>query len=58
MLNKGPHIADATRMLSDIICRMETHQYKKRSLYRQLSLAAPLVGDGDGGARGGARTID
>jgi pyruvate kinase len=39
MLNKGPHVADATRMLSDIIRRMESHQYKKRSLYRRLSIA-------------------
>jgi pyruvate kinase len=39
MLNKGPYIADATRMLDDIIRRMETHQYKKRSLYRRLSIA-------------------
>jgi hypothetical protein len=41
MLNKGPHIATATRMLSDIIRRMEAHQYKKRSLYRRLSVASP-----------------
>jgi len=39
MLNKGPFLAMATRMLADIIRKMETHQYKKRSLYRQLSLA-------------------
>jgi pyruvate kinase len=39
MLNKGPFIADATRMLADIIEKMETHQYKKRSLYRKLSVA-------------------
>ena len=39
MLNKGPYIADATRMLADIIHKMEAHQYKKRSLFRELSLA-------------------
>ena len=39
MLNKGPYIAAATRMLVDIIRKMESHQYKKRSLYRPLSLA-------------------
>ncbi len=39
MLNKGPYIAMATRLLADIICKMEAHQYKKRSLYRQLSVA-------------------
>ncbi len=39
MLNKGPFIADATRMLADIIHKMEKHQYKKRSLFRKLGLA-------------------
>jgi pyruvate kinase len=39
MLNKGPFIATATRMLADIIQKMEAHQYKKRSLYRRLSVA-------------------
>ena len=39
MLNKGPHIAAAVRMLADIIRKMETHQYKKRSLLRQLAVA-------------------
>lgn len=39
MLNKGPHIASATRMLSAIIRKMEAHQYKKRALHRPLALA-------------------
>ena len=39
MLNKGPHIGAAVRMLADIIHKMEAHQYKKRSLYRPLSVA-------------------
>ncbi len=39
MLNKGPHIGTAVRMLADIIRKMEAHQYKKRSLYRPLSVA-------------------
>jgi pyruvate kinase len=39
MLNKGPHVAAAARMLADIIRKMESHQYKKRSLYRTLSVA-------------------
>jgi pyruvate kinase len=39
MLNKGPHIAAAVRMLADIIRKMETHQYKKRSLLRPLEVA-------------------
>jgi pyruvate kinase len=45
MLNKGPFVADATRMLADIICRMEPHQYKKRSLYRRLKIAGPRGSD-------------
>jgi pyruvate kinase len=40
MLNKGPYIAAATSMLVDIIRKMESHQYKKRSLYRPLSWRA------------------
>jgi len=39
MLNKGPYIAAATRMLADIIRKMETHQYKKRALLRRLAVA-------------------
>ena len=39
MLNKGPHIGVAVRMLADIIGKMEAHQYKKRSLGRPLSVA-------------------
>jgi pyruvate kinase len=39
MLNKGPHIGAAVRMLADIIRKMEAHQFKKRSLYRPLSVA-------------------
>ncbi|TNF33440.1 MAG: pyruvate kinase [Gammaproteobacteria bacterium] len=38
MLNKGPYIADAVHLLSDILCRMESHQYKKSSLLRALHL--------------------
>jgi pyruvate kinase len=40
MLNQGPYIGAAVRTLADIICKMEAHQYKKRSLYRPLALAA------------------
>jgi pyruvate kinase len=39
MLGKGPHIATATRMLADIIRRMEAHQFKRRSMMRPLALA-------------------
>jgi pyruvate kinase len=36
MLNKGPHILDAMRTLGDILCRMQSHQSKKRPLLRAL----------------------
>jgi pyruvate kinase len=36
MLNKGPFIADATRMLVKIIRDMEPRQYKKRALFAKL----------------------
>jgi pyruvate kinase len=39
MLNRGPYMAVANRLLADIIHRMEGHQFKKRALYRRLSLA-------------------
>lgn len=41
MLNKGPKIDLAAQTLVDILHRMEEHQYKKRSLYRKLSLRLP-----------------
>ena len=39
MLNKGPYVAEAVRMLADIIRKMEAHQFKKLALYRPLALA-------------------
>jgi pyruvate kinase len=39
MLNKGPYIAEAVRVLSDILGRMEKHHYKKRSLFRKLQVS-------------------
>jgi pyruvate kinase len=36
MLNKGPYITDAIRMLDDILRRMAGHQSKKTSLLRAL----------------------
>jgi pyruvate kinase len=37
MLNKGPYVAEATRMLVKIICEMEPRQYKKRALFSKLA---------------------
>lgn len=39
MLNKGPHIHEAVRVLDAILQKMEKHQYKKRNLYRSLSIS-------------------
>lgn len=48
MLNKGPHVEDAVRALVDILCRMEQHHYKKRSIFRKLRVSALDQGLGDG----------
>ena len=39
MLNKGPHVVTAVRVLDDILRRMQSHQSKKRSMLRELRLA-------------------
>ena len=39
MLNKGPHIVDAVRVLDDILRRMQGHQTKKQAMLRMLQLA-------------------
>jgi len=39
MLNKGPHLEQAVRVLDDILKRMEAHQSKKRAMLRSLRLA-------------------
>ena len=40
MLNKGPYAVTTVGVLADILKRMQAHQEKKRSMLRQLSLAA------------------
>ena len=39
MLNKGPCLAEAVRMLDDILARMRRHQEKKRPLLAHLGVA-------------------
>ena len=39
MLNKGPHVVTAVRVLDDIMRRMQAHQAKKRAMLRELRLA-------------------
>jgi len=43
MLNKGPYIIEAVRMLDDILQRMQGHQSKKRSMLRKLQLASEFT---------------
>jgi pyruvate kinase len=38
MLNKGPHILAAIKMLDNILRRMQSHQYKKTARLRKLSI--------------------
>ncbi|NNF17411.1 MAG: hypothetical protein HKN70_11745 [Gammaproteobacteria bacterium] len=39
MLNKGPHILSAIRMLDNILRRMQQHQHKKTPMFRKLSVS-------------------
>lgn len=43
MLNKGPHILSAIRMLDDILRRMQAHQYKKTATLRKLNFGGESV---------------
>jgi pyruvate kinase len=43
MLNKGPHLPAALRVLDDILRRMEAHQNKKTARLRPLGISAHLV---------------
>jgi pyruvate kinase len=44
MLNKGPHINEALRVLDDILQRMDAHQSKKRAMLRALKVASEFDG--------------
>ena len=39
MLNKGPYINDAIKMLKNILIRMEAHSFKKKNSLRALNIA-------------------
>lgn len=43
MLNKGPYIRDALRLLDDILRRMCAHQNKKVSMFRALRVAQSFI---------------
>jgi pyruvate kinase len=40
MLNKGPYVVQAVKVLDDILRRMHGHQAKKRSMLRELQLVS------------------
>jgi pyruvate kinase len=40
MLNKGPYILEAVKVLDDILRRMRGHQAKKSSMLRELRLVS------------------
>ncbi len=50
MLNKGPHIVSAVRVLDDILRRMQAHQAKKQAMLRELRLAHALTAEPDAAA--------
>jgi pyruvate kinase len=50
MLNKGPHVLTAVRVLDDILRRMQAHQTKKRAMLRELRLAHRLPAESTVGA--------
>ena len=39
MLNKGPHLIEAVRFLSNVLGRMRDHQEKKNAMLRKLSVS-------------------
>lgn len=47
MLNKGPYMVSAVRVLDDILRRMQAHQAKKQSMLRELHLAHALPAEPD-----------
>ncbi|WP_186755300.1 pyruvate kinase [Echinicola salinicaeni] len=43
MLNKGPNILHAIRVLKDILFRMEDHSHKKKNAMRALNVASQFI---------------
>ena len=53
MLNKGPHMVGAVRVLDNILRRMQAHQAKKQAMLRELRLAHALPAEPGAAADGG-----
>lgn len=49
MLNKGPYILQTLDFLRDVLARMDTHQAKKMSMLRKLSISDPQRAPGAAG---------
>ena len=47
MLNKGPHIQEAVRVLDEILRNMQSHQSKKHSMLCRLDVAERLPGQSE-----------
>lgn len=45
MLNKGPYINDAIKMLKNILLRMEAHSFKKKNSLRVLNIAKSAINE-------------
>ncbi|MFT5169156.1 MAG: pyruvate kinase [Saprospiraceae bacterium] len=45
MLNKGPYINDAIKILKNILVRMEAHSFKKKNSLRALNIAINAVSE-------------
>jgi pyruvate kinase len=52
MLNKGPYVREAVRLLDGILRRMEGHQHKKRAMLRRLHVADHFPSDGSASSKG------
>ena len=50
MLNEGPHMLAAVRVLDDTLRQMQEHKSKRRTLLRELRLAQSLLPDSNGEA--------
>ena len=50
MLNKGPYILEAVKVLDDILRRMRGHQAKKRSMLRELHVVSAFRKERDAAA--------
>ncbi len=59
MLNKGPHVLGAVRVLDDILRRMQAHHTKKRSMLRELRMAHALTAESlSSAAQGSERQLE